>query len=95
MHRGKASLDHIRSDRSRRPCGLGLGVGGNGEGSVTEGAWAMLTTEPGPDVSPYHDRQIVVRPPPAGLDWLKLIRPAVEMMKPSPGGSLEVVKVFP
>lgn len=55
----------------------------------------MLTTEPGPDVSPYHNRQIVMLPPPAGLDWLRLSRPAVEMLKPSPGWSLEARKVFP
>ena len=28
--------------------------------------FAMLTTEPGPDVAPYHDRQVVVLRPP---DW--------------------------
>lgn len=55
----------------------------------------MLTTEPGPDVSPYHYRQIVVLPPPAGLDWLRLSRPAVEMLKPSSAGSLQAGKVFP
>lgn len=64
-------------------------------GIVKDGAWAMLTTEPGPDVSPYHDRQIVVLPRPAGLNWLELSRPAVEMLKSSPSGLLHVVKVFP
>lgn len=29
-------------------------------GIVKDGAWAMLTTEPGRDIAPYHDRQIVV-----------------------------------
>jgi len=64
-------------------------------GIVKNGAWAMLTTEPGPDVSPYHDRQIVALPPPAGLDWLRLSRPGVELLKPSPSGSLKAMKVFP
>jgi putative SOS response-associated peptidase YedK len=29
-------------------------------GIVKEGAFTMLTTEPGEDMRPYHDRQIVV-----------------------------------
>lgn len=64
-------------------------------GIVKDGAWVMLTTEPGPDVSSYHDRQIVVLPPSAGLDWLTLNSPAAEMLKPSHAGSLQVVQVFP
>ena len=64
-------------------------------GIVKDGAWAMLTTEPGPDVSPYHDRQVVVLPPPAVLDWLMLKSPATEILTPSSAGSLHVVKVFP
>ena len=64
-------------------------------GIVKDGAWAMLTTEPGPDVSPYHDRQIVVLPPAAGLDWLTLKSPATEILTPSSAGSLHVAKVFP
>lgn len=64
-------------------------------GIVKDDAWAMLTTEPGPDVSPYHDRQIVVLPPPAGLDWLTLKGPATEILTPSSAGSLHVVKIFP
>lgn len=43
----------------------------------------------------YHDRQIVVLPPSAGIDWLRLDRPAAEMLKPSDAGSFQVVKVFP
>lgn len=37
-------------------------------GIVKDGAWAMLTTEPGPDIVPYHDRQIVVLDPTRGAD---------------------------
>jgi len=64
-------------------------------GIVKDGAWAMLTTEPGPDVSPYHGRQVVVVPPLAGLDWLRFSRPAAEMLRPPHRGSLEPVKLFP
>ena len=64
-------------------------------GIVKGGAWAMLTTEPGPDVSPYHDRQIVVLPPPVGLEWLRLSRPGVELLKPSEADSLHSTKAFP
>ncbi|WP_449252674.1 SOS response-associated peptidase family protein [Brevundimonas naejangsanensis] len=41
-------------------------------GLVKEGAFAMLTTEPGPDIAPYHDRQIVLLPQGEALDWLDL-----------------------
>ena len=29
-------------------------------GIVQKGGWTMLTTEPGEDIKPYHDRQVVV-----------------------------------
>ena len=52
-------------------------------------AWAMLTAPPGPDVAPYHNRQIVVLPPAEGLRWLDPTVPAREVLKPLPAGSLE------
>lgn len=57
-------------------------------GLVKEGAFAMLTTSPGPDIAPYHDRQIVVLPRAEGLDWLNLTRPEAETLRPFPEGSL-------
>lgn len=48
----------------------------------------MLTTAPGPDIAPYHDRQIVVLPRQAGLDWLDLSKPEAEILRPLPAGSL-------
>ena len=57
-------------------------------GLVKEGAFAMLTTSPGPDIAPYHDRQIVVLPRDQGLDWLNLARPEAEILRPLPEGSL-------
>jgi putative SOS response-associated peptidase YedK len=62
-------------------------------GVVREGCFSLLTTAPGPDIAPYHDRQIVVLPPAAGLDWLTLSRPQVEILRASPGGALTVQTV--
>lgn len=64
-------------------------------GIVKDGAWAMLTTEPGPDIAPYHDRQIVVLDQARGVGWLDLRRPQGELLVPSPAGSLNVEKAFP
>jgi putative SOS response-associated peptidase YedK len=57
-------------------------------GIVKESAFTMLTTEPGPDIAPYHDRQVVVLPPDQGLDWLSLTRPQADLLRPLLGGSL-------
>src|SRR6185437_9572554 len=38
--------------------------------------FTMLTTDPGPDVAPYHNRQIVILPPSLWSAWLYLTRPA-------------------
>ena len=59
-------------------------------GIVKHDAFAMLTTAPGPDVEPYHDRQICVLPPAAGIDWLKLDRAEDEILKAALKGALKV-----
>lgn len=59
-------------------------------GIVRDGAFAMLTTAPGPDVAAYHDRGVVVLAPTAGLDWLNLSRPEAQILRPPPAGTLEV-----
>lgn len=51
--------------------------------------FTMLTVEPGADIAPYHDRQIVVLPPERGMDWLALTKPQTEVLKALPPGSLE------
>ena len=56
-------------------------------------AWTMLTAPPGPDVAPYHNRQIVVLPPAEGLRWLDPAVPAKDVLKPLPAGSLAVEQV--
>lgn len=62
-------------------------------GIVRDGCFAMLTTAPGPDVAPYHDRQVVVLPQRDALAWLDLTRPERELLRPLPAGSLSVSQV--
>lgn len=57
------------------------------------GSFAMLTTEPGPDIAPYHDRQVVVLRPADWAHWLFLTRTEEELLKPLPAGSLTVETV--
>ena len=56
-------------------------------------AFTMLTVEPGPDVAPYHNRQIVVLDRADWASWLDPRVPARELLKPSPAGTFEVEKV--
>lgn len=57
---------------------------------VKEGEFSLLTTSPGLDLAPCHDRQIVLSAPRGGLEWLKLSRPATELLKAPPAGALRV-----
>jgi putative SOS response-associated peptidase YedK len=56
-------------------------------------AFTMLTTAPGPDVQPYHDRQVAVLPPEDWAAWLYLTKPETDLLRPLPAGSLEVQTV--
>lgn len=56
-------------------------------------AFTMLTAPPGPDVAPYHDRQIVVLGREAWGRWLDAAVPAGEVLHPLPAGSLDVERV--
>ena len=56
-------------------------------------AFTMLTTEPGPDVAPYHGRQIAVLPAADWRAWLDYSQPANALLRPLPAGSLEVSQV--
>jgi putative SOS response-associated peptidase YedK len=56
-------------------------------------AFTMLTTSPGPDVEPYHSRQIVVLPPKDWAAWIYLTKPEKELLRPLPEGSLNVETV--
>lgn len=56
-------------------------------------AWAMLTCPPGPDIAPYHDRQVVVLRPADFTGWLTGETPAADLCQPLPAGTLEVTRV--
>lgn len=53
-------------------------------------ACTMLTVEPGPDVGPYHNRQIVVLDRVSWGAWLDPAVPARDLLKPSPAGTFDV-----
>jgi putative SOS response-associated peptidase YedK len=56
-------------------------------------AFTMLTTEPCPDVAPYHSRQIAVLNRADWQGWLDPTVPAAEILRPLPAGSLRVEQV--
>ena len=56
-------------------------------------AFTLLTTEPGADVAPIHDRQVVVLERADWLAWLDLSRPESELLRPLPAGALTVEQV--
>lgn len=56
-------------------------------------AFTMLTTAPGADVAPYHDRQIAILPPSEFGRWLDPAVPAKELLRPLPPERLEVLQV--
>ena len=66
---------------------MDLGKAGRGE------AWTMLTCAPGPDVAPYHSRQIVVMPRDRWADWLGGVVPAADLIAPTPAGTLVATRV--
>jgi putative SOS response-associated peptidase YedK len=62
-------------------------------GVVRDGAFSLLTVDPGPDMTPYHDRQVVVLAPRDGLDWLALDRPVADILRAPPAGALSMATV--
>ena len=57
--------------------------------SAGEDRFTLLTTEPGPDMALYHDRQVVLLPRAAWRGWLTG-GPEAELLRPSPAGTLAV-----
>lgn len=53
----------------------------------------MLTTSPGPDIEPYHNRQVVVLQPQDWAAWLYLTKTQADLLRPLPAGSLAVETV--
>jgi putative SOS response-associated peptidase YedK len=57
-------------------------------------AFTMLTIDSGPDIAPYHSRQIVPLPRESWADWLDPSVPASDILRALPAGSLDVRQVF-
>ena len=55
-----------------------------------EGRFTLLTSAPGPDVAPYHDRQPVVLERDRWADWLTGSGPEAELLAPGAAGALDV-----
>jgi putative SOS response-associated peptidase YedK len=56
-------------------------------------AFTMLTMPPGPDIAPYHDRQIAILNRADWAAWLDVSISAKATLKPLPAGSLAVEQV--
>jgi putative SOS response-associated peptidase YedK len=56
-------------------------------------AFTMLTTGPGPDIAPYHDRQIAILDRSAWADWLNPSISAKSLIKALAAGTLFVEQV--
>ena len=75
-------------------CVAGLWKGGADLGKAGTGeAFTMLTCEPGPDIAPYHSRQIVLMPRDRWAGWLGGEVPAADLIAPTPAGTLKVERV--
>lgn len=61
-------------------------------GLVRDDRFTMLTCEPGPDIAPYHNRQIVILPREQWASWLGTAE-AQPPLGPLPAGSLRVEKI--
>lgn len=72
------------------PGGEMLGIAGLVRTTTGVGeAFTMLTTEPGADVAPYHNRQIAVLTSGDWQAWLDPHIPARDLLKPLPPGTLQ------
>jgi putative SOS response-associated peptidase YedK len=72
-----------------------FGIAGIWRSSPVGEACTMLTTAPGPDVAPYHNRQIVVLDSTDWAAWLDQAVPAGDVLRPSPAGTFEVTLTNP
>jgi len=61
-------------------------------GLVRDDRFTLLTTEPGPDIAPYHNRQIVILPRAQWAPWLDAAAPQ-PAFAPLPPGSLNVAQI--
>jgi len=63
------------------------GIWREGQGNYPA-SFTMLTTSPGPDIAPYHNRQVVVLRPVDWSAWINLTKPESELLQPLPAESL-------
>ena len=61
-------------------------------GLIRDDRFTLLTGPPGPDIAPYHDRQIVILPPEHWAAWLDTAQPAPPLT-PLSSGSLTVTQI--
>ncbi len=61
-------------------------------GFIRDERFTLLTCDPGPDIAPYHDRQIVILPRSDWAAWLDTSKPA-PAFGPLPAGSLKVTQI--
>lgn len=59
-------------------------------GIAAHDGFAMLTTRASSDIKPYHNRQLCLLPPSAGMAWLTLVKPQKELLGSLPEGRLAV-----
>lgn len=64
-------------------------------GVIRNDAFAMLTTASGPDVTPFHDRRIVLLSKLQGMGWLKLTGPLPDLSASREIGCLVATKIYP
>lgn len=55
--------------------------------------FSMVTVPPGPEIAPYHDRQIALLAPQNWAQWLDPLTQPETMLHPLPAGSLVVTQV--
>ena len=61
-------------------------------GLVRDDRFTLLTCDPGPDLVPYHDRQVVILKPADWSEWLTSDSDVGGLLKPAPAGTIEVVR---
>lgn len=62
-------------------------------GLIREDRFTLLTTAPGPDIAPYHDRQVVLPPPSQWAAWLDPSASDAPPIAPLPAGTLKVERI--
>jgi putative SOS response-associated peptidase YedK len=63
-------------------------------GLVRDDRFTLLTCEPGPDIIPLHDRQIVIVRQASWNDWLSADDDVPDILRPLPAGSITVEQAF-